>query len=96
VPDLRAVQQAEEGQVKTRIRCEKHKRWHSKHAAYHCKTGHCTPIPDALRHRTSCPVRGVTADLPDKPVEPVPRLDLDPSADNVAFRVYKEKVHGQA
>jgi hypothetical protein len=38
----------------------------------------------------------VTADLPDKPVEPVPRLDLDPSADNVAFRVYKEKVHGQA
>ncbi len=29
--------------MKARIWCRKHKRWHSQHAAHHCRTGECTP-----------------------------------------------------
>ncbi len=28
--------------MRARIWCRKHKRWHSQHAALHCRTGACT------------------------------------------------------
>lgn len=27
--------------MKTRVWCKKHQRWHTKHAAHHCKQGTC-------------------------------------------------------
>lgn len=40
--------------MKTRIWCKKHKRWHSKHAASHCRLGFCMR---PAQGRGECPWR---------------------------------------